>query len=388
MSNSVYELTMPSFGADMDQGLILEWLVKPGDKINKGQVIAIIETQKGAIDFEAYTDGQVEELLVAEDQTVQVGTPIARLTGKIDVNTVTDPVKPTKTERKPLQPVPHTSGHQPSTSNANLSRHSATPYARHLAKHAGINLTEVKGSGTAGAILSRDIKKAHHTPHSPSKDSMREAIAAALSRSKREIPHYYLETTIDVQLADDWVHEFNRDLPPDQQVLLNALFHCAVAKALRKVPEFNGFYLDGHFSESSEVHLATGISIRGGGLISPAILNADQLAPAEMMFQLKDLSDRVRNGGLRSTEMTLATATLSSMGDRGVEKLFGIIYPPQVALIGMGKPTVRPWVVGSEVKPRLLVTATLAADHRATDGRQGARFLNQLGKLLQKPENL
>lgn len=387
MNHSVYELTMPSFGADMDSGMILEWRVKPGDKINKGEVIAVIETQKGAIDFEAYASGSVSQLLVAEDHWVNVGTPIALLTGTGETAEIPGPVKSTKhaPARQVIQPPPSQPIDNP---NNDASRQVASPYARNLATQTGVNLAVVPGSGPAGAILARDIKQGRHTTHAPDKASMRAAISAALSRSKREIPHYYLETTINVQSAADWVVEFNRDAAPDKQILLNALLHCAVARALRKTPELNGFFQDGQFTVAEEVHLATGISIRGGGLISPAILNADQLSPAEMMASLKDLSDRVRNGGLRSSEMTQATATLSSMGDRGVDKLFGIIYPPQVALIGLGKPSVRPWVEGSEINPRLLVTATLAADHRASDGRQGARFLNQLGKLLQKPEKL
>ena len=383
-------LKMPSFGADMEAGILTEWLVKAGDVIEKNQVVAVIETQKGAIDFEAFNSGIVRQLLVKEGESVPVGAPIAQLEGEVESQgeVIVEAQPVIHDVKRPPNAVEEPAASIPSRSAAG-SLPVASPYARKIAHDKNINLSSVVGSGPAGAILAKDLEHSSSTPTNKSgKDGMRAAIAAALGRSKREIPHYYLEDTIDVQKAVDWLSEVNRDRRLEEQILLNALLHCAVARALKKSPELNGFYENGQFTPAEHIHLATGISMRGGGLISPAIQHADRLSPDEMMTMLKGLSDRVRNGRLRSSEMSTATVTLSSMGDRGAEKMFGIIYPPQVALIGIGKPQLRPWVIENEIQPRTLVSVSLAADHRVSDGRQGAKFLSRLNKILQKPEQL
>lgn len=384
---------MPSFGADMEAGTLVQWLVKPGDSIKRDQVIAIIETQKGAIDFESFADGTIHKLLIDEGDKAAVGAPIALLddgsetplpeeyTNPDTPNIVAARIETEATKAEALSPV--------FTASKNRATVIASPYARLLAAEKGIDLKLINGSGPNGAILAADITQVQpRRSETTTKDSMRSAIAAALGRAKREIPHYYLESTIDVQPAVDWLTAYNRDKGLEEQILINALFHCAVAKALLKAPELNGYYEKGVYTPASSVHLATGISIRGGGLISPAILDADQLSPDQMMEKLKDLSDRVRNGGLRSSEMSSATVTLSSLGERGADKILGIIYPPQVALIGIGKPQLRPWIVEGEVTARMVVSLSLSADHRVSDGRQGANFLNRVSKILQKPEKL
>lgn len=382
---------MPSFGADMADGILVQWLVKVGDPIKPDQVIAIIETQKGAIDFESFNSGTIKQLLIAEGDKVAVGTPIALLDdnngSESSESSVTEPPVPDQTE--PIAAVQTTSAGSRTRSGV-----IASPYARMLAAEHNVDLTQLQGSGPQRQILAKDVMtKPAGTQNSSASKGMRSAIAAALGRSKREIPHYYLESTVDVQPAVDWIKQYNRGKALEDQILINALFHCAVAKALRKSPELNGYYENGEYNPSKAIHLATGISIRGGGLISPAILNADKLSPCQMMEKLKDLSDRVRNGGLRSSEMSSATVTLSSLGERGADKIFGIIYPPQVALIGIGKPQTRPWVVDGSVGDgnivvRTQVSLSLSADHRVSDGRQGANFLNRLSKLLQNPEKL
>ncbi len=387
---------MPSFGADMQDGTLSQWLVSTGDRVARNDVIAIIETQKGAIDLEVFTSGIVSKLLVAAGERVAVGTPIAL----IDDGVITDSVA---TEEPPRPAVPVAQPIPESATQACLTRPSivppapgqgrvrATPLARRLAAEQAVDLSAIKGSGPAGEILARDMLPAATAPAgTPPMDipAMRHAISAAMSRSKREIPHYYLEQTINLQRAANWLAEYNQDKAPEDRLVLNALLHLAVARALQKSPELNGFYQQGQFVAAEEIHLGTAIAIRGGGLITPAIINADQLDLDEMMKQLLDLSYRVRNGGLRSSEMSLGSVTLSSMGDRGAEKVFGVIYPPQVAIIGLGTPELRPWVNDGKIEPGLLVSATLAADHRVSDGRQGARFLNHLNKILQKPERL
>jgi len=217
---------------------------------------------------------------------------------------------------------------------------------------------------------------------------MRRAIAAAMARSKREIPHYYLSHSFDVTAAQDWLEAYNAAHPPPERILFGALLMKAVALALREFPEFNGFFEDDGFAPSGPIHVGMAVAIRGGGLVAPAIHDTDQLALAELMAKMRDLVGRVRRGGFRSSEISDPTVTVSSLGERGVESLLAVIYPPQVAIIGFGAVLPRPWAAGENVAVRPVITATLAADHRASDGHRGALLLRRIAELLEQPEAL
>ncbi|MFI5178395.1 MAG: 2-oxo acid dehydrogenase subunit E2, partial [Vicinamibacterales bacterium] len=217
---------------------------------------------------------------------------------------------------------------------------------------------------------------------------MRRAIAAAMARSKREIPHYYLSTTIDMSTALEWLRGENEKRPMTERVLAMALLVKAVALALRDVPELNGHWVDGGFRKGAGVHVGCAIALRGGGLVAPAVHDADGKDLGTLMRQLADLVARARAGSLRSSELSDPTITVTSLGEQGVDAAFGIIYPPQVALVGFGRISERPWIVSGQVQPRLLVTATLAADHRASDGHRGGVFMGAVDRWLQTPEKL
>lgn len=217
---------------------------------------------------------------------------------------------------------------------------------------------------------------------------MRKAIAAAMSRSKREIPHYYLLETIPMQAALDWLQQRNAGLPITERILTAALLLKAVALALKRVPELNGFYRDGRFEPSVAVHTGVAISLRGGGLVAPALHDVAGKPLAQLMRELADLVKRARAGSLRSSEMTDPTLTITNLGEQSVQSVFGVIYPPQVALVGFGSIEVRPWVQDGKLCAQPLLCATLAADHRASDGHRGALFLAELRELLQQPQTL
>lgn len=217
---------------------------------------------------------------------------------------------------------------------------------------------------------------------------MRQAIAASMSRSKREIPHYYLSTTIDLHRALTWVAQQNERLPITERLLYGPLLLKSVALALRELPEFNASFVDGRIVDNSQIHVGVAISMRQGGLIAPAIHDTDRLPLAELMQKLKDLVERVRGGSLRSSELSDPTITVTSLGEQGVESLQAVIYPPQTAIVGFGKVVERPWVVNGQVVPRRVITATLSADHRVTDGHRGARLLANIEQRLQEPEQL
>ena len=218
--------------------------------------------------------------------------------------------------------------------------------------------------------------------------AMRQAIAAAMSRSKREIPHYYLSETIPMARALAWLQQRNQGLPIDERLLPAVLMLKAVALALRRTPELNGFYREGHLQAAAAVHAGVAISLRGGGLVAPALHDVGDKPLAVLMRELTDLVKRARAGSLRSSEMSDPTVTVTNLGDQGVETVFGVIYPPQVALVGFGRLVERPWVLDGTVQPTPVVCATLAADHRASDGHRGALFLAELRELLQQPQEL
>jgi len=402
----VVEFRMPSLGADMEAGTLVEWLVKPGDRVKRGDIIAVVETQKGAIEIETYQPGQIEKFLVDLHSKVPVGTPLALIRAEGEAAAAAAPAvavaPPPLTPVAPPPPEARVAAAAPPPAAVPAAAPRAvSPAARKLAAERGIDLSAMSGSGPGGAITYADVERrigAAAAPAGPPPEkkkpptldlaAMRTAIAAAMARSKREIPHYYLEHQIDVTVCEHWLAEKNANLPPDSRLLIGALAVKAVALAARRYPAFNGFYRDNKFEPSQAVHIGVAISIRGGGLTAPALHDADRLPLDELMARMRDLIARTRAGRIRSSEMSDPTITVSSLGERGVDALYGIIYPPQVAIIGLGKVMTRPWVVDGAIGARSVVTLTLSGDHRVTDGHAGALFLAEIGKLMQEPDKL
>jgi pyruvate dehydrogenase E2 component (dihydrolipoamide acetyltransferase) len=400
------EFRMPSLGADMEAGTLVEWLVKPGDQVKRGDVVAVVETQKGAIEIEIFETGRIEQILVDLNSKVSVGTPLARIRTELErkagvaVAPVAPPARVAEMPLRALRTAPPPS--RPATPSivtvpGAAGRARASPAARRLAEMHSVDLATVTGSGPSGAIVRADVERRlvaapasaeTKRPTGLNLDAMRAAIAAAMARSKREIPHYYLEHQVDVTSCEQWLTRTNASRPPDERLLMAALAAKSVALAARRFTAFNGFYHDGKFHAASAVHLGIAIAVRGGGLAAPALHDVDQMPLDELMGRMRDLVQRTRAGRIRSSEMSDSTITLSSLGERGVETLYGIIYPPQVALVGFGKVGARPWLVDGAIGPRSVVTITLAADHRVSDGHAGALFLAEIGKLLQEPEKL
>jgi pyruvate dehydrogenase E2 component (dihydrolipoamide acetyltransferase) len=394
---------MPSLGADMEAGTLVQWLVKPGDWVKRGDIVAVVETQKGAIEIETFQAGQIEKILVDLHSKVPIGTPLAQIRTELEgkpgaVAAAPPPAAPSVPPAAP-PPVraPVVAPAPPPVGPGAVVRAPASPAARRLAEERGIDLSTVTGSGPAGAITYADVERRLGEAVAPPEKkralwldlaAMRTAIAAAMARSKREIPHYYLEHQIDVTPCEQWLTQKNAALPPDSRLLIGALALKAVALAARRFPAFNGFYRDNKFEPAQAVHVGVAIAIRGGGLAAPALHDADQLSLDELMSRMRDLVQRTRAGRIRSSEISDPTITVSSLGERGVEALYGIIYPPQVAIVGFGKVVARPWVVDGAIGPRSVATITLSGDHRVSDGHAGALFLAEIGKLLQEPDKL
>ena len=376
---------MPSLGADMDEGTLVEWLKKPGDQLKRGDIIAVVETQKGAIEIEVFHDGVLEATHVKTGTRVPVGEVLATIRTAEEPESA-QPVPPEMIPQKPVY-APPAQVAAPLTHGLKI-----TPAASNRAKELGIDVQSIT-PGQDGIIGLKEIG-APSVPAKPKAgrginlDEMRRAIAAAMARSKREIPHYYVSSIIDMTVMMEWLATENaRRAVPDRFLAAVPIIK-ACALGLQQVPELNGHFLDDRPVRIAEVKMGIGIALRGGGLIAPALALPDTLSLPEIMQRLSDLVARVRGGRLRSSELTEATVTLSNLGDNSADMVLPVIYPPQVAIIGVGQIEARPWLVNDTLAIRKLATFAVAGDHRANDGRSAARFLRLLGGILQKPEML
>ena len=462
------DLTMPSLGADMEDGTLIEWRIKPGDVVQRGDVVAEVETQKGIIEIEIWDSGVVDELHVSPGRKVPVGTvlatiraPAASPPAQAPATALAPAGEPSRAAADPgaragglAKPEPGpapfaaprpldaailasagTGASSPSESSeprasaaTPIRRPAASPSARRLARELEVALERVRGTGPHGVITREDVLRSRDEresagrgvprasspaglatgpaarppsslepaskpePPAPARAeaiaAMRRAIASAMARSKREIPHYYLAHQIELSHTLAWLESENQRRPMAERLLLAALLLKATALAAKSFDTMNGHYIDGAFQPKTAVHIGVGIALRQGGLVAPAIHDVERSSLTEVMAHLTDLVQRARGGRLRSSELSDATITVTNLGEQGTDAVFGIIYPPQVALVGFGKPKLEPWAENGMLGVRPVLTVTLAADHRVSDGHTGARFLNAIAQRLAEPETL
>lgn len=400
------ELRMPSLGADMEAGTLVAWHVRPGDAVERGAVVADVETEKGIVEIEMWERGVVATLDVQPGTRVPVGTVLATTTpataapASLPAAQAAAPAAPPPTPVASPAPAP--------VASSPPGRLLATPGARQLARERGLDLGAITGTGPHGSITRGDVERAPGVAGAvppppaapepqaavpapratPDGSAMRRAIAAAMTRSKREIPHYYLHADLDVEAAARWLETANAARGVTGRILFAALLLKATALAAREVREVNGHWIDGELRPSAHVHLGVAVSLRRGGLVAPAIHDVDDKPLDVLQAALVDVVARARAGHLRSSEMTDGTLTVTNLGDLGVDGVFGVIHPPQVALVGFGRVAERPWAERGMLGVRRVVTATLSADHRASDGHRGGTFLAAIGRLLAEPEKL
>lgn len=459
------EFRMPSLGADMDSGTLVEWRVAVGDHVRRGDTVAVVDTDKSTIDVEVFETGVVVELLVEPGATVPVGAPLARIGEPEGAVPATDAAEPTRsgvatvptTERSaPPRPTPSAPPERPANSpttpvvggpgrhraslvlspvvrhlaerlgvdagriegtgpGRRITRHDVeaaarervSPRARRLAEDRGVDLDglRTRGSGPGGAVVARDVAAAAAAAGpatatgptlsgsaaaraTPRQATPQQAMARTMERSNREIPHFHVASTVDLEPAMTWLDELNRARASGERILPAALLVRSVALAARAVPSVNGWWRDDEPALAPSVTVGMVVSLRGGGLLTPTLSDADQGTLDDLMTRLRAVVERARRGSLRSSDTEQASLTITNLGDRGAELVHGVIQPPQLALVGFGRIVERPWVHDGQVVPRRVVTASLAADHRANDGRSASRFLSQLEKRLADPASL
>ena len=423
----ISEVVMPQMGADMTEGTILRWLKHDGDPVERGEIIAEIETDKANVEIEAFDSGVFRTTLAAEGDVIPVGGIIAIIAApEDDISQYTSaaPGGPAAAARAvvgaqpaaPAATTPPAVGAQPAAPasttrtdrSSDLSRLPATangatrlrvsPVARNLADERDVDLRQVRGSGPDGRIIRRDVEAAiasapaakppsppttnDQRPTTPSR--MRQAIARRMSQSKREAPHYYLLLDIDMTDAVELRRQLNETLPEGARVSINDLIVRACALALQRHPEFNTTIAGDEITRHDAQHVCIAIAM-DEGLIAPAILDAGAKTLVQIASEARDLAERAKRGNLKPREITDGTFCVTNLGAYGVETLIGIIQPPQTAILGVGTVTPLPSVRDNAIAIRQLMKVALSADHRVTDGAQGAQFLAEIKRLLEHP---
>ena len=412
----ISEVVMPQMGADMEEGTIIKWLKSEGDNVERGEIIAEIETDKANVEIEAFDGGVFRKTLASEGDTVDVGTIIAIIAdaeedisayqnGASKKAATPDPeptteAAPAAASEQPLQ-VATTA---PASSDGRVR---ATPVARRLATEHNIDLTALSGTGPDGRIVLRDVEAAltagpakagagpakaaaapaAGTTTTVEMSKMRQTIARRMSQSKREAPHYYITVDIDMTEAERLRRQLNEAVDDYPRVSVNDMIVRASAISLAKHPAFNSWFLDEQVQQHSDINVCIAIAL-DEGLIAPAILDTANKTLGEIGDASRDLAGRAKSGALKPAEYTGGTFTVSNVGMFGVDGLIAIIQPPQTAILGVGGVRTTPVVRDGRIETAELMQTALSADHRVTDGAQGAQFLNEIKRLLESPASL
>ena len=399
----ISEVVMPQMGADMEEGTVIRWLKQEGEAVERGEIIAEIETDKANVEIEAFDSGVFRKTLANEGDTVAVGEIIALIASadedisRYEQAAVVAPPAEAKAARAEPETAPavQTTTSTPASADGRVR---ASPVARKLAQERGIDLSQVRGTGPDGRIVRRDVEAAVNGKGAPDKaptpageparpvamSRMRQTIARRMTQSKQEAPHYYITVDIDMTEAEKVRHQINDAYQRELHVSVNDLIVKASAIALARHPMFNTWFVEGEVRQHEAINVCIAIALEDG-LIAPAILNCESKSLAEISQTSRDLAARAKSGTLKPEEYSGGTFTVSNLGMFDVETLVAIIQPPQAAILGVGAVRPAPVVRDGQVEVGALMKVALSADHRVTDGAQGAQFLNEIRKLLENP---
>jgi pyruvate dehydrogenase E2 component (dihydrolipoamide acetyltransferase) len=409
----ISEVVMPQMGADMTEGTVVRWLKKEGDPVERGEIIAEIETDKANVEIEAFESGVFRKLLAQEGDTIAVGEPIAVIASPDEDISQYETAPAGAKQAAPPKSAPKAAPAAPAEADVAAppagaarpdGRVRASPVARRLAQEMGIDLAQVRGSGPDGRIVRHDVEAARVRAGAPAPrpaaaapaaagttviemSRIRQTIARRMSQSKREAPHYYVTAEIDMTEAERERHQINDALHRGLHVSINDLIVKASAMALAQHPIFNTWFVDGQVQQHTAINVCVAIAL-DDGLIAPAILDCGAKSLREISQASKSLIERAKSGALKPEEYSGGTFTISNLGPYDVETLIAIIQPPQAAILGVGSVREMPVVRGGQVVVAKMMKAALSADHRVTDGAQGAQFLHEIRRLLENPAAL
>ncbi len=386
---------MPRLSDTMEDGVIIAWHKKIGDRVERGEVLAEIETDKAIMELEAYDAGILEHMLAGEGDRVPIGVPIAVIGDGSATSAAPQPVPPTAPQPEPV------AAPEPSTPAAVRSdRPKASPLARKVADANGVDLTTVDGSGPGGRIIRKDVDaavKRDETPVAPilpaNSDAdevplttLQRVAAKRLTESKQNAPHFYLTAAVDVTDLLGFRETVNDSLQADggPKVSVNDFIVRAVASALRTNPGVNVSFAGDVLLRHRGVHIGVAVAV-DAGLVVPVVRDADRKTVSQIAAETKEMAGRARIGKLRADEMSGGTFTISNLGMYGIEQFAAVINPPEAAILAVGAAADELRLIDGEVAARKVLRLTLSADHRAIDGATGAIFLRDLTALLQSP---
>ena len=400
-------------GYDMREGTVVRWLKKEGDQVNRGEAVAEIETDKAVVEMEAYASGVLRKITAAEGSTIPVGETIGILGAADesieDLESETAAAKetagegpPSESEEEKAQPEAPVEK-PPRASERPSGQIKASPLARRLADERGIDIRLITGTGPGGRITKEDVLSfeveakdvscaAEAPPVSPGQtvglSKMRQAIARLTTRSKQEVPHFYVTANVDMSEAIRLRKQLNKALESSGvRVSINDLITKACAKALQKHPNFNASFRGDYLETNSSINIGMAIALEGG-LVVPSVMGCEKKSLAEIAKASKDLVERAQKGGLRQDEYTQSTFGISNLGMFDVDSFVAIIHPPNAAVLAVGSIRKQPVVRNDEIAVAEILKATLSIDHRVADGAEAARFLSEIKRLLENPVSL
>ena len=421
------KVQMPALSPTMEEGTLAKWLVKEGDTVSSGDLLAEIETDKATMEFEAVDEGKIAKILISEgSEGVKVGTVIAIIAeeGEDLAEAAQNDAAAPKADAKPkaeaaasaapaADPAPAAKA-DAAPAQQDGKRVKASPLARRIAEQSGIDLASLKGSGPNGRVVKADLEGAEKgapraaqatapaaaapTPVAPATaqdfgiphevvklSGMRKTIARRLTESKQQVPHIYL--TVDVQL--DKLLKLRSDLNAGLagrgvKLSVNDLLIKALGVALVQVPECNVQFAGDQMLQFKRADISVAVSIPGG-LITPIVTEADSKSVSAISTAMKDLASRAKDGKLAPEEYQGGTASLSNMGMFGIKQFEAVINPPQGMIMAIGAGEKRPFVVDDALQIATVMSATGSFDHRAIDGADGARLMQAFRELVENP---
>ena len=409
-------IVMPQMGYDMREGTVVRWLKSEGDTVSRGEVIAEIETDKATVEMEAYSTGLLGRIVVEEGKTVPVGELIAVITEPGEAvpsleelagpsSSGPAPAEPAKTEVQDdgaaASPAPSAPEATSAAPRAPAGEIRATPIARRLARGKGIDLARISGTGPGGRVTEADVlayeEPAAAAPAVPARapesggrvelTRMRRAIARVTAESKREAPHFYVTSEIDMTEAMALRRQVNESLPEGTRVSVNDMVVKAAAKALTIFPTFNASFHEDYLQLNVDMNIGIAVAMEQG-LIVPAIGGCQSKSLVEIASASSDLVQRAQNGTLRVEEYTGSTFSISNLGMFDVDSFSAIIFPPNAAVLAVGTVKQQPVVREGEIVIAQVMKATVSVDHRVADGAEGARFLSEVKRQLEHPVGL
>ena len=405
-------IVMPQMGYDMQEGTVVRWYKQEGEAVARGEVIADIETDKATVEFEAYTSGVLRKIVVDAGIAIPVGQLIA---------VITDPDEPLPDDLEGLSSPPSVAPSNPPDNGASQAAEAtpippappsgatppgevrASPIARRLAKEKGIDLTQVTGTGPGGRIVEQDVldyqPSASAPPGAPAAPTpaaapenvdlsrMRQTIAKVTSDSKRDAPHFYVTSDIDMTKAMQLRRDTNDAIPAESRVSVNDMVIKAATIALQRHPKFNAFFRGDHLQMNPSVNMGIAIAL-DAGLIVPGISGCESKSLVEIAAASRDLIARANNGTLRNEEYSGTTFSISNLGMFDVDSFVAIIFPPHAAVLAVGRVKEQAVAREGQLAVAQMMKSTVSVDHRVADGAEAAQFLVEVKNLLENPVSL